>query len=140
MMGKKISAAWLDAYKRERGCIDCGTKEGRLDFDHRDKTTKLFRVSQWRDRHLWTILPEIAKCDVRCAPCHTKRHWAEGEKKPPNGTKRPPCECGKPSHARGMCLKHYTRWKRHGSPDVVYRAWELRHASATTEVSPQGQE
>ncbi len=26
-------------------------------------------------------------------------------------------ECGKPSHARGMCNIHYCRWRRHGDPN-----------------------
>jgi len=27
--------------------------------------------------------------------------------------------CGAPQNARGLCGKHYARWKKHGSPDVV---------------------
>lgn len=66
---------WLTAYKHERGCVDCGTREGRLDFDHRPGEVK--RLNLGRPRASWqTIHAEIAKCDVRCAPCHTKRHHA----------------------------------------------------------------
>lgn len=66
---------WLDAYKREHGCTDCGTREGRLDFDHRPGETK--RLNLGRPRASWaTIHAEVAKCDVRCASCHTKRHHA----------------------------------------------------------------
>lgn len=25
-------------------------------------------------------------------------------------------DCGKPSHLRGWCIAHYTRWRRHGDP------------------------
>jgi hypothetical protein len=66
----------LDAYKRAQGCADCGTTEGKLHFDHRPGTEKRFGIAvataySWDS--LWT---EIAKCDVRCASCHSKRHWA----------------------------------------------------------------
>lgn len=30
--------------------------------------------------------------------------------------------CGKPSRSRGWCSMHYTRWKRHGSPDDRFPA------------------
>lgn len=29
--------------------------------------------------------------------------------------------CERPSHCRGLCRKHYTRWFRHGDPLVVLR-------------------
>jgi len=64
----------LNAIKRERGCIDCGTKDGRLDFDHIDPSTKSFNLAC---SHGWSwgrILGEVAKCEVRCASCHTRRH------------------------------------------------------------------
>ncbi len=120
MPRKRHSARFLDAIKATAGCIDCGTTTGRLDFDHRDKETKLFRISQRRDRLISKVIDEVMKCDVRCAKCHTLKHWAEGEKEPPNGRKRPPCFCGKPSTGRGMCRMHYTRWQRHGDPHLRY--------------------
>lgn len=120
-MKKRASANFLNALKITAGCIDCGKTTGRLDLDHRDKATKLFRVSQRRDSSIAKITGEVMKCDVRCARCHTLKHWAEGEKQPPNGWKRPPCPCGQESWARGMCQMHYTRWKRHGDPNVALK-------------------
>jgi hypothetical protein len=64
---------WLDAYKRERGCADCGTDEGRLDLDHRDGEVKLFNPSQQKSLSP-RFLAEVAKCDVRCISCHARRH------------------------------------------------------------------
>lgn len=68
---------WLDAYKQERGCADCGTHEGRLDFDHRPGEVKLFNLG--RPKASWAkIKAELAKCDVRCARCHARRHNLAG--------------------------------------------------------------
>lgn len=68
--------AWLDAFKREHGCVDCGTHEGRLDFDHRPGEVK--RLNLGRPRASWTtIWAEVAKCDVRCVSCHARRHGVE---------------------------------------------------------------
>lgn len=72
--------AFLRAYKEEKGCADCGTKDFRvLDFDHRDRSEKSFnlaiaaagQVSQAAMR------AEVAKCDVRCANCHRIKTFEE---------------------------------------------------------------
>lgn len=65
---------FLNAFKAAVGCKDCGTSEGRLDFDHRDKTTKLFKVGANVCQSWGRLRDEIEKCDVRCASCHAKRH------------------------------------------------------------------
>lgn len=66
---------FLEAYKRLKGCIDCGLTDGkRLDFDHRDKATKRFKIGANVSMGWDSLLAEIEKCDVRCASCHTKRH------------------------------------------------------------------
>jgi hypothetical protein len=65
--------ARLNEIKRAAGCIDCGTREGRLDFDHRPGEEKLFNVSRFLGA--WEkVEAEIAKCDVRCVSCHARRH------------------------------------------------------------------
>ena len=57
-------------------CVDCGaTDPVILEFDHRVPTHKDCSVHQCgnfaqRER-------EIAKCDVRCCNCHTRRHYYE---------------------------------------------------------------
>ena len=70
--------AWLDAYKVERGCVDCGYNDHprALDFDHigTDKTGDVGRMAH--GRIAWDlILAEIAKCEVVCANCHRVRTW-----------------------------------------------------------------
>lgn len=68
--------AALDLIRRERGCIDCGTTEGRLDFDHRDGEVKEFNLAHPR-ASMERLLAEVAKCEVRCASCHARRHGIE---------------------------------------------------------------
>jgi hypothetical protein len=69
--------AVLETLKRERGCIDCGRKDGRLDFDHRPGQVKLFNIGPDVNRSWAVLMAEIAKCDVRCASCHARRHDLE---------------------------------------------------------------
>ena len=58
--------------KEAAGCIDCGVKDHRvLDFDH-VRGEKKFNIS-WaviNAKAMKSILPEIEKCDIRCANCH----------------------------------------------------------------------
>lgn len=70
--------AVLDTYKRERGCLDCGTREGVLDFDHRDDEEKRWAVSQALGCSWDSLWAEIAKCEIRCRPCHARRHVLAG--------------------------------------------------------------
>jgi len=67
----------LDAYKRTKGCVDCGTTDGRLDFDHRPDEPKSFTIGDGGTRSASAIWAEVAKCDVRCASCHITRHNLE---------------------------------------------------------------
>jgi Zn finger protein HypA/HybF involved in hydrogenase expression len=64
---------FVNDIKTTCGCVDCGTREGRLDLDHRPNTVKLFNLAS-PSRSLRAIVAEIEKCDVRCASCHTRRH------------------------------------------------------------------
>lgn len=72
--------ARLRAIKLERGCTDCGTREGRLEFDHVPergaKKRSIANMVQWS----WSaILEEVAKCDVVCRPCHAVRTRNRGQ-------------------------------------------------------------
>lgn len=69
---------WIFAYKLKHPCVDCGEEDVRcLDFDHRDRATKLFNIGNHRVMSLVKVQAEIAKCDVRCANCHRKKTWDE---------------------------------------------------------------
>jgi hypothetical protein len=64
---------WLDTLKTLRGCADCGTHETVvLDWDH-VRGEKSFNVTP--DHPEAYLLAEIAKCEVRCANCHRRRHF-----------------------------------------------------------------
>jgi hypothetical protein len=66
---------WIDRYKLEKGCIDCGYAEHpvALDFDHRDPGLKTANISAMMSSSLELILAELDKCVVRCACCHRIR-------------------------------------------------------------------
>jgi hypothetical protein len=65
---------------RDRPCMDCGGRFAphQMDFDHRNGTTKRFRVTSGGAmlRPTRVLLDEVAKCDVVCANCHRIRNVA----------------------------------------------------------------
>jgi hypothetical protein len=63
-------------YKAAHPCVDCGETDIRcLDFDHRDPKEKKFLVSEITLSKRSVLDAEMAKCDIRCANCHRKRHF-----------------------------------------------------------------
>jgi len=64
----------LSRIRHREGCVDCGTTEGLLHFDHRDGTVKELEVAHLARYKMSRIMNEVAKCDVRCAACHERRH------------------------------------------------------------------
>ena len=63
-------------YLGSRSCVDCGEADPIvLEFDH-VRGIKRFRVSammvSWCS--LDVLIKEIAKCDIRCANCHRRKH------------------------------------------------------------------
>lgn len=67
---------WLDRYKTDRGCMDCGYNGPpcTLDFDHRPGVVKLYPPHQLKALGSWELIyAEVAKCDVVCANCHRIR-------------------------------------------------------------------
>ncbi|KQX07146.1 MULTISPECIES: hypothetical protein [unclassified Leifsonia] len=70
---RRDQARTLVAETFASGCVDCGTTDIRvLQFDH-VRGEKLNAVSTMIrvGRSLASITAEIAKCEVRCANCHT---------------------------------------------------------------------
>jgi hypothetical protein len=70
----------LFEYLDDLECVDCGEDDSRvLQFDHvrgvkhRDVSQMVTLGYGWS-----TILAEIAKCEIVCANCHTKRTAQRG--------------------------------------------------------------
>lgn len=72
--------ARLLSYFKSHPCIDCGEPDPVvLEFDH-VRGEKAFNISTAirLGRNWDRVLPEIAKCDVRCANCHRRVTAARG--------------------------------------------------------------
>lgn len=50
-------------------CVGCGTTE-KLQFDHLDRTQKLFNIGKCLDYSFEKLLPEVEKCQLLCYDCH----------------------------------------------------------------------
>lgn len=73
--------AFLKGYKAFAGCVDCGeTNPELLDFDH-VRGKKKFKVGVNANFSFKKVLKEIAKCEIRCKPCHRARHKRDGRKR-----------------------------------------------------------
>ncbi len=71
---RKKSRQNLYNFMKDKACIICKESDiACLQFDHRDKTTKLFNISEAMGYGWEKILNEISKCDILCANCHHKR-------------------------------------------------------------------
>lgn len=80
---KKRVMEFIEQYKKERCCVDCGFKGEEfpyvLDFDHLNEgSTKKFNIGSWSQTVLSieAIEKEISKCELVCANCHRKRTFA----------------------------------------------------------------
>lgn len=77
-MYRKRNKEFVNQYKLEQGCKDCGYNKYAvaLDFDHTsdDKEANVCRMVT-NALSLEKIIKEIKKCDVVCANCHRVRTW-----------------------------------------------------------------
>ena len=65
----------LKLYLMSHPCVDCGQLDVRcLQFDH-VRGVKEFTVTQHCDYSWERLSKEIEKCDIRCANCHSIRHY-----------------------------------------------------------------
>jgi hypothetical protein len=75
---------YVARYLRSHPCVDCGNADTDvLQFDHvrGEKITEVSDIA-YRTGTIRSLLEEIAKCEVRCANCHTKRHAVERREDP----------------------------------------------------------
>jgi hypothetical protein len=77
---RKLRAAeWLKNYKATLSCIRCGENHPAcLQFHHRNPNEKKadLGLAVGNGWNIERIMKEIEKCDVLCANCHLKEHYA----------------------------------------------------------------
>lgn len=72
-------------------CVGCETTEN-LQFDHTDRETMLFRISQFLGMNFEELKIELDKCQLLCTDCHKKKTREElveaglWDKEIPHGT------------------------------------------------------
>jgi hypothetical protein len=68
----KLFREFIDTYKVESGCVDCGynAHPAALEFDHRDPSLKVAGIARMFTYTDERLFEEMAKCDVRCSNCH----------------------------------------------------------------------
>lgn len=74
---QKIISEYLQKVKSVP-CADCGVQYEWfiMELDHLPQFEKVDRVSRLaRSRSMAVIVAEVAKCDVVCANCHTRRTY-----------------------------------------------------------------
>lgn len=69
---------WIAKYLLTHPCVDCGEADPIvLEFDHKDRTAKVFAVGRSRSMKLQKLIDEVAKCDVRCSNCHRRKTFRD---------------------------------------------------------------
>lgn len=70
-----VNREYINNHLRTHPCVDCGeTDIVVLDFDH-VRGTKKYNISMMLGHNIDVLKAEIAKCDIRCANCHRRRHY-----------------------------------------------------------------
>lgn len=70
-----VNKAFVKAYLLEHSCIDCQEADiVVLDFDHVRGRKKHNVADMLNNNSLVSLKKEIAKCEVRCANCHRRKH------------------------------------------------------------------
>jgi hypothetical protein len=69
---------FIREYKKKHPCVDCGETDFRvLQFDHVNGEKENAVANLSRKASLAKVKEEIVKCEIRCANCHTRRHYRE---------------------------------------------------------------
>ncbi len=69
----------IGALKKNLGnvCVECNSENG-LQFDHIDPSIKEFAIASNWGLSWKRLLPELAKCQLLCKPCHLTKSREEG--------------------------------------------------------------
>lgn len=75
---RKEALKWLKSYFEDHHCIECDESDFKvLQFDHVRGKRKFSIPTGLKNYSMEEVLKEIEKCEVRCANCHTRRHFDE---------------------------------------------------------------
>lgn len=86
-------------------CVVCGVYDG-LEFDHVDRTTKLFNISgRGLDKPRDVLLAEVQKCQLLCKPHHTDKTRGDLQALPRVSHKGDPAYA--PSHGNRTAYEYY---------------------------------
>ena len=83
--------AWLNDLKAQTPCADCNEHfpPDQMDYDHLPGFEKVMRIGLLvRQRTKQAVEEEIAKCELVCKSCHTKRGHKRGQLDPRGWKKR----------------------------------------------------
>lgn len=72
----RIRSEWID--KLGGRCIGCGTDQ-ELQFDHDDAKSKTYEIGTIIKSGHDKLANEMAKCVLRCRPCHIEKSRREGD-------------------------------------------------------------
>lgn len=76
---RKENKAFLLSFLKRHPCVDCGEDDFIvLEFDH--VRGKRAAISNLLPRRREVLLAELDRCEVRCANCHKRRHYHEGNR------------------------------------------------------------
>ncbi len=81
---------WMDSYKTEHGCANCGYNASprALDFDHEDSKTKVGNISRLIRHAPWVVVvAEMDKCTILCANCHRVKTFSPERRRPASNLK-----------------------------------------------------
>lgn len=96
-------------------CIDCGSTQS-LEFDHMDPSTKKAAIATLL-LHSWEkILPELAKCALRCESCHkTRTDGQQGVEHGGGASGKRRCKCQLCRTKKNEYMKNWKRGVRAGA-------------------------
>ncbi|GGJ58924.1 hypothetical protein [Glutamicibacter ardleyensis] len=89
-------------------CAKCDSQTN-LQFDHIDPRTKKFTIAERWDASPLVLIPELAKCQLLCEPCHIQKSAEEKSVEHGGGESgKRNCKCA-PCRARKN--EYMRRWK-----------------------------
>ena len=103
---------WIEAHGP---CVDCGSGVD-LEIDHDDRTQKVASVGSMWSRRREIREAELAKCVVRCRPCHliksNRERSEQGKPCPSSNAYRLGCRCDGCREVQKLRAREYRARRR----------------------------